>query len=206
MTNDFAARTKLQHTTPSVAALWGLWIIASAVGGAVVGLLEARFQFLATLVLAGFVVGIAQWLVLRVYIARAWPWIIATGIGVVLGNLLRLNMSSDAQLVTFLWERLGLWEVFWLNVVNQPIVLGITSLLQWLILRRYRQSIWWIPISLVGGMLLGATSATFCYVGCDAVASSINAQVSTALTYASGWVAYGVVTGGLIARLIRAGE
>lgn len=203
MTNEFAAGSNRRHTTPAVIALWGQWIIASTAGGAVVGLLEVRFQFLATLVLAGFVVGAAQWLILRAYIAHAWLWIIASGVGVILGNLLQIEIRGSSQLTTWLSEHLGLWEVFWLNFVSQPIVLVIASLLQWLILRRYRQSLWWIPVSLVGGMLLGATSATFCSVGCDAVASSVNAQVSTALTYASGWAAYGMVTGGLIARLIR---
>lgn len=184
------------------------WILASAAGGGVTGTLEAgRFQFLATLVLMGFLVGIAQWLVLQWYVHRAFWWFPATGIGMVLGNLAQISLQPIGQLATGLYQWIGLWEVFWLNGLIWPVVLLVTGLLQWVVLqvlfRPASGSGWWILVSIAGGLLYGIAGATFCYLACDGVAAVTNGQVSTALTYAVSWAAYAAGTGWFLAGLIR---
>lgn len=215
--------TAIPATQPSFFRIQLLWIGASAAGGAIAGALEAgRFQFLATLVLMGFLVGIAQGLVLQHYLWGAWPptsvrrhgrtlgWIAATGIGMVLGNLGQISLQPIGKIATLLQQQIGLWEVFWLNSLIWPIVLFTTSLLQWLLLRFQQKRAagvgWWIPLSIVGGLLYGAVGATFCNLSCDAMTRTWNPQISTALTYAVSWAAYAVGTGWFIARLVRHNE
>ncbi|MCB0064335.1 MAG: hypothetical protein KDE19_19560 [Caldilineaceae bacterium] len=193
---------------PQLLWFWLLWILASAVGGAVTGFLEAgRFQFLATLVLMGFFAGFVQWLVLQPYVSRAFWWFPATGIGMVLGNILQILLRPVGQLATLLHQQIGLWEVFWLNGLLWPIVFAATGLLQWLVLRFVcRFSVgtgWWILLSIGAGVLYGTAGATFCYAGCDAISATLNAQVSTALTYAMSWAVYALGSGWFLARLIQ---
>jgi hypothetical protein len=100
--------------------LWLWWILASAASGAVVGALEeGGFQFFATLVLTGPLIGVAQWLVMRRYIRAAGWWVVASTLGWWIGiNLRFLLVGILNPLIQSLWQEFGLWEVFWINTVR----------------------------------------------------------------------------------------
>lgn len=202
-TNAPQNRNEQATSTPPTIAFWGWWVLASGLGGATVGWLEAwRFQFAATLLFAGFIVGLAQWLVLRRQLRWSWLWPLVTGFGLILGNLLSLFLPPSTILATWLWQQLGLWEVLWLNVVNSTIAMTVMGGVQLALLRRYPRSWRWVPISALAGLLMGATGASVCYVACDAIASAAGSPLSTAVTYGSGWVMQGIVTGWLLIQFL----
>jgi hypothetical protein len=182
--------------------LWLWWTLATAIAGAIVGALEVSgFQFLATLAFTGLLIGVAQWLILRYYIPQAFWWIGVSTLGWIFGLLLLL--SSDVALdplIQFL-STLGAWEVFWMNLVGQPIVLAVFGAAQFPILRRFvRKAHWWILVSAVGGALEGAGSSTVAYILRPGL---LPEPFTTALTYGSGWLGYGIVTGICLQWLLR---
>jgi hypothetical protein len=192
--------------------LLGWWTLVSAAGGAMVGgLEEGGFQFFATLVLTGPVLGLAQWLVIRHYLRGAGGWILASSLGWLIGINLRILLGGlSDRLVQLLWQEFSLWEVLWLNVVREPIVLFVFGAAQWLMLRRHFSGAgWWILASAVSGVVKGAVSASVCAVACQAVARSagnaqINPMVATsALSYGAGWAAYGLITGLVLVWLLQ---
>jgi hypothetical protein len=112
-------------------------------------------------------------------------------------------------LVQQLWQRYGLWEVFWLNLVQEPVNLAIFSAVQGLVLPGYlRPASLWVLASTVGGAVKGAVDSTVCAVACQAVAASVSsgqvgAIVTAAVSYGSGWAGYGGVTGILLMWLLQ---
>ena len=181
--------------------LWLWWTLATTIAGAIVGALEASgFQLVATIFFTGLFIGAAQWLVLRQYIPKAFWWIVVSTLGWTLGLvLLSSNIILD-RLIQFL-STLGAWEVFWMNLVNQPIVLAIFGAAQFPILRRFvRKAHWWILVSALGGGLEGASSSTVAYILQPGL---LPAPFSTALIYGSGWLCYGIVTGICLQWLLR---
>ena len=182
--------------------LWLWWTLASALGGATVGALEeGGFQFFATLVLTGPVIGVVQWLVIRRYIRAVGWWVVASTVGWYIGvNFRFLLVGILNPLIQSLWQKFGLWEVFWLNTVKEPVTLTVYGASQWLMLRRsLSRAGWWILASAVGGIVKGAVEATVCAVACQPIAASVrNGQggvMAAALSYGAGWAGYGVVTG-----------
>ncbi|MBV5262012.1 hypothetical protein FLX56_26800 [Synechococcus moorigangaii CMS01] len=181
--------------------LWLRWTLATTIAGVIVGALEeSGFQFIATIVFTGFFIGVAQWLVLRQYIPKAFWWIVVSTLGWTLGLLLvSPNLTLD-PLIQFL-NRLGAWEVFWMNLVKQPIVLAIFGAAQFPFLRRFvRKAHWWILVSALGGALQGATSSTIAYILQPGL---LPAPFLTALSYGAGWLSYGIVTGICLQWLLR---
>lgn len=191
--------------------LWLWWTLASALGGATVGALEeGRFQFFATLVLTGPVIGVVQWLVIRRYIRAYGWWVVASTLGWCIGiNFRFLLVGILNPLIQSLWQEFGLWEVFWLSTVKEPVTLTVYGASQWLILRcRLSHAGWWILASAVGGVVKGGVGATVCAVACQPIAASVrNGQVgaiaATALSYGAGWAGYGVVTGMVLVWLLK---
>jgi Na+/H+-dicarboxylate symporter len=109
------------------------------------------------------------------------------------------NVILD-PLIQFL-STLGAWYVFWMNLVKQPIVLAIFGAAQFPILRRFvRKAHWWILVSALGGALKGATSSTVAYILHPEL---LPAPFPTALSYGSGWLGYGIVTGICLQWLLR---
>lgn len=182
-------------------SLWLWWTLATTIAGAIVGALEASgFQFIATIFFTGMLIGAAQWLVLRQYIPKAFWWIVVSALGWTFGLLLvSPNVTLD-PLIQFL-NMLGLWYVFWMNLVKQLIVLAILGATQFPILRRFvRKAHWWILVSAFGGALAGAGSSTVAYILHPGL---LPAPFSTALAYGSGWLGYGIVTGICLQWLLR---
>ena len=190
--------------------LWLWWTLANALGGALVGALEeGGFQFFATLVLTGPVIGVAQWLVLRRYIRATGWWVVVSSVGWWSGINLRILLGEILnRLVQSLWHEFGLWEVFWINTVQEPVTLVSLGFFQWLLLRRRLPCVgWWILASAVGGAIKGSVSASVCAVACQPVAASVrNGQVgamaAAALSYGAGWAGYSVVTGLVLVWLL----
>lgn len=179
--------------------LW--WALANGLGGAIVGFLEARhFQFLATLVLTGPILGICQWLVLGRYLGKVRWWAMAT----TFGWLLAIQISIRARdlldpTIDFLYAVGGLWEVFWLNVVNTAVRLAVLAVVQWLVLRpRGPNAGLWVLASAVGGVFNGAIGATICAKVCSLLAVGVGLGISQGL----GWLAYGIVTGLVLIRFL----
>lgn len=181
--------------------LW--WMLANTVGGAIIGALEeGGFQFLATLVLTGPVLGIAQWLVIRSYIGHTGWWVIGSSVGWFLGILLNIMATGILNsIVQVLLAVGGLWEVFWLNLVNEPVTAAVLGVSQWFVLRRHIQHAGrWILASAVGGAVHGAVGAALCAAVCQAITS---AEMATAVTYGAGWAGYGAVTGIMLVSLLQ---
>ncbi len=181
------------------------WLVANLLGGAVGGVVEARFEFLGTLVLMGSAVGLAQWLLLRGRLPRAgyWAWVMA--LGWPLANLLWIAIGDRfAPLIQALTDHGWLWEVFWLNALRMPVILGSISILQALVLAtRWRALPRWLLANLVGGAVMGAISATTCLVACAATTQIAGTLATGALLGALSWSGYALITGPMLLSLVR---
>lgn len=189
---------------PRLRPLLAGWIVANLVGGALGGLLEARLQFLGTLVLVGSTVGLLQWFLLRRYLAHSAGWAWAMVLGWPLGNLLRVTMGDfSTPLITTLTREGWLWEVFWLNFFGMPVTLAVTAILQalWLPLRRQTLPSWLLA-NVVGGAVLGAVGATLCFHACDAITDVAGATTTAIVLGALSWGGYALVTGPVLATLL----
>ncbi len=198
MQHERQDKTRQLAIAPS---LWLWWTLATTIAGAIVGALEASgFQFVATILFTGLFIGIAQWLVLRQYIPKAFWWIVASTLGWTLGLLLVSHYNTLFDPLIDLLRTLGAWPVFWTNLVTQPIVLAIFGAAQFPILRRFvRKAHWWILVSALGGALEGASSSTVAYI----LPGLLPAPFTTALSYGAGWLSYGIVTGIYLQWLLR---
>ncbi|HEY9818928.1 MAG TPA: hypothetical protein V6D20_24430 [Candidatus Obscuribacterales bacterium] len=176
------------------------WVGANFLGGFVVGLLENNgLQFMATLVLTGAIVGTAQWLVLKSQGGFRW-WPLASALGWIVSTLGVIALSGVYQSVAvLLWQAFGLWEVFWLNLVREPLVVMGMALAQGWILQQHGRfptgqvvpTPWsWLLVSLLGGALQGAGSAALCALLCQSLPSLL-----VGLVNGLGWAAYGLTTG-----------
>jgi hypothetical protein len=168
--------------------LWLSWILATGAAGAFIGYMAAPTDFFWELIASGFVVGIAQWLVLRRYIKSAIWWIPASGLGWILGIYLRIFSSEILNpIVAFLTSVGGLWEVFWLNLTYEPINFAVLGFAQWLVLRRhFRYVYWWIVASALSGAVRGGVGSYVCAVTCiiggGSISNGIGWAVSAAIT------------------------
>lgn len=188
----------------------GLWVGANLVGGFVIGLLENNgLQFMATLALTGAILGTAQWMVLKPWGSLGW-WPLASALGWIASTLAVTALGGIYRPVAnLLWQTFGLWEVFWLSLVREPLVVAGMALAQgWLLQRQGRVSAWqaaptlwgWLWVSLLGGALQGAASAALCAALCPVLPS-----LMVGLVNGLGWAAYGLATGIWLIRR-RAGQ
>ncbi|MEM8603076.1 MAG: hypothetical protein AAGF24_04500 [Cyanobacteria bacterium P01_H01_bin.121] len=193
----------IKHQQPVKPQILFAWIVANFSGGFVVGFLEDNgLQFMATLVLAGAIVGSSQWLVLRRFGSSFAWWPLASGIGWILSTILQVSSSNVYRpIVAWLWAHLGLWEVFGLNVVTQPIaILGMAiaqiGLLVWRCRGQGKVVVIWLVASLLGAALQGAIGAALCAAACQALPN-----VLIGLVAGSAWASYGLITGLALWRL-----
>lgn len=192
---------KLQPAQNQSPLPWLLWILASALGGIIIAAASRPEDFLMHLTLRGLIVGAAQWLILRTYLGdelghSAWWWVLATGLGMsFMTVVIVLPPLHDAISVLYeaLYQRFGLWEVFWINLVREGILWGLVGIFQWLVLRRWISAPLWLGLSVLAGALLGITGAATCYAVCGAQLGTIN--IGLLATDAAAWGVYGAVTG-----------
>ncbi|MBD1871689.1 hypothetical protein H6F95_31190 [Cyanobacteria bacterium FACHB-471] len=193
-----------QGKTPQLAIprFWLWWAVATGIAGALVGALEASgFQFLATVFFTGLFIGIAQWLILRHYIPESFWWIAVSTLGWFFGLMLMVSLDVVLDPIIQFLSRLGAWQVFWMNLVGEFVVLAILGAAQLPILwRAVRKAYWWLPVSALGGALQGASGSAVAYVIQPGVLSG---TFVTALSYGSGWLTYGIVTGICLQWLLR---
>lgn len=177
--------------------LWLSWILATGAAGAFVGYIALPGDFFWELIGSGFVVGIAQWVVLRRYIKPVILWIPATALGWISGIFLMIFTKDIFNPVVEFLESTGIfWEVFWLNIVRQPINFAVLGFTQWLLLRRYFQyAFLWIIVNALSGTVRGAVGSYVCSVTCQIGGGSISNGV--------GWAASAAITGIVLQWLLN---
>lgn len=177
--------------------LWLIWLLTTGIAGAFIGYMAAPTDFFWELIASGFVVGIAQWTVLRNYIKSSIWWIPVSGFGWILGIYLMVFTGGILNPVIEFLKSTGIfWEVFWLNIVRQPINFAVLGFAQWLVLRRhFRYAGWWILASTLSGIVRGAVGSYVCAATCKFGGGSISNGVS--------WAASGLITGILLLWLIN---
>jgi hypothetical protein len=164
------------------------WILAHAIAGAIAGALEnGGFQFSASLIFKGALTGIAQWLVLRQYIQQTQWWAIATSVGWVAGQFLKIAIWD---IFPILQERplVGLIPAAWMAIA-QALVLPspFTPLLVW------------VAASAIGGMidsLVGVgVNQLLWYPMLALLPGKVTGIWVAAVIDSCGWAAYGATTG-----------
>lgn len=169
-----------------------IWLVANAAGGFLTGALEgAGLQFLATILLQGPIIGTVQALALRGRLQRWWLWIAVTTILFVPSLMLTGPLSGVPA--ARLTQAFGLWEVFWLQAMMMTLVMLLVGLGQWAVF--HGLSTWWIWLSLLGGAMLGMTSATVCLLACSSLSQLGGEWLATGVHMAAGWLAYALPTG-----------
>lgn len=181
--------------------LWLGWTLATA-GGMLVGfllaiplvnVLDLGFARLIVPILAGILIGYAQWIVLRQYITRSSDWFLADGtawaVGYALGLLLIQNLSS-----TFLG-----------GIVAYLLFGVIVALVQWPVLRREIPSTFtWIVVSALGWAAgLWASQLALNLFFHDPV---IEPAVSTIVIAVTSGLVAGAITGVALVWIVRQPE
>ena len=127
--------------------LWLGWTLATTVGMLLgflpslllVNVLDLQWARILVPLLAGFLIGLAQWAVLRNYLVQSSDWILAAGtswaVGYALGLFL-INTLSDTSLG---------------GILGFAIFGAIIAIVQWPLLRREIPNIWsWILANVLG--------------------------------------------------------
>lgn len=168
--------------------LWLGWALATAAGMALgylpaallVSILDLGLARVIVPLLVGFLVGFAQWLVLRQYMTNSHDWILAGGAGWALGYAIGLwivQLLSRSPLGT------------WLGYVLFGVLIG---LVQWPVLRReIPKASTWVLASLVGWALGAAAS----YIIVNAIFTGDQASLPLVAVVDSGLT--GLVAGGI---------
>ncbi|MCJ8278390.1 MAG: hypothetical protein MJK14_00150 [Rivularia sp. ALOHA_DT_140] len=174
-----------------------IWLLPTGIAGAFIAYMAAPGDFFWELIASGFVVGIAQWVVLRRYINSAVWWIPLSGFGWILGIFLMIFAQGILNPVVEFLNSTGLfWEVFWLNLVREPVNFAMLGFAQWLLLRRhFRYAGWWIFASALSGAVRGAVGSYVCAVACQIGGGSISNGL--------GWAASASITGIVLLRLVN---
>lgn len=199
-------RTQLIRIRPL--AILVAWVMAHFLGGFILGYLENNGgQFVATLFLSGAIIGSLQWAVLRGIgnRGRRWYlWPVVSCLGWLVGTLLVVSLTLPVNYgVIELWRRFGLWEVFWLNVLNQPLWITVMAIAQGSMLSfstpcRWRTIGYWLLASGLGAALNGAVGATLCRAYCQ-----VWPQAAVGIVPGLGWATYAAVTGIALCRLLQ---
>jgi hypothetical protein len=179
--------------------LWLSWLLATTAGGAAIGtiiVLTGSNEIFVFLFFTGFVIGVAQWLILRRYFRGALWWVPASGFAWFVSLIVMSSIVGETNnpIAEFISSVFGLWRAFELNVAIGTGVGAGLGVAQWLVLRRQTLFAgWWVLASVVGGAINGAVAVS---VG------SINGFGGMPLPYVAGWAANGAVTGIVLAWML----
>ena len=171
--------------------LWFLWVIVNVSSSGIGGLLGVYLGFtvfsdnivivsLVAGVVAGLIIGLAQWFLIRQVIKESGWWILATGIGLTIGSLLNTVTGSMTGQIT------GLLTSSLVSALAGS-ALGLT---QWLVLRKQidRARIW------IAATMIAYVAGTF-VVGIVNLGPLMEGTVQNILL--------GTVTGGVLVWLSR---
>ena len=181
--------------------MWLEWTLATALGMLVgfalsivlVNVLNLAFARLLVPLVAGSLIGLAQWVVLRKYLNEVFDWILAGGASWAIGYALGLLMIN------------GLTGTGLDGFIGYMLFGVIVAIVQWPILRREIPNAWmWIAANVVGwtaGFYLSQLSLDLLFNGptIDPVAST------SVLSGVSGLVA-GAITGIALVLIVRRPE
>ena len=182
--------------------LWLGWTLATAVGMLLgflpslllVNVLDLQWARIIVPLLAGFLIGLAQWAVLRNYLVESADWILAGGtswaVGYALGLFLINSLSSTA---------LG-------GVIGFALFGAIIAVVQWPLLRREIPNIWsWIMANVLGwtaGFYLSQIALSIFFSNDPA----INPIVSTSFISVVTGLTAGAITGLALVWIVRKPE
>lgn len=182
--------------------LWLGWTLATAVGMLfgflpsllLVNVLDLQWARIIVPLLAGFLIGLAQWAVLRNYLVESADWILAGGtswaVGYALGLFLINSLSNTA---------LG-------GVIGFALFGAIIAIVQWPLLRREIPNIWsWILANVLGwtaGFYLSQVALSLFFSNDPA----INPVVSTSFVSVVTGLAAGAITGLALVWIVRRPE
>ncbi len=150
--------------------LWFWWVLANTVGAAVgvaavfgsmgvakdvvpgLGANEDRVFGIVLLLSLVVAIGLAQWVVMRRYLPRAWQWPFASALGVCVGFALAIAAGTLAGARAVLPSGLGM-----LSGMAGMALFGLgLGAVQWLYLRQHvGHAGWWILASALGWTALG---------------------------------------------------
>lgn len=181
--------------------MWLGWTLATAVGMLlgfllsipVVNLLDLSWARVIVPLLAGFLIGLAQWVALREYLVDATDWILAGGaswaVGYAVGLFLINSLAGTA---------LG-------GLIGYMLFGVIVAIVQWPMLRREIPSVWaWILANVIGwtaGFYLSQVALEL-FFNEPAIAPVASTSVISAI---SGLVA-GAITGLALVWIVRQPE
>lgn len=176
-----------------------IWALVSTVGGGVAGLVgwwvwfEAMdYSQIVHGALFGAVGGFTQWLVLRHWLPRTGWWLLASTVGYVVGVVVVIGIVGDTVVGPVLWALGG----------------AVCGCAQWLLLRRrLPRTGWWIPASMVGYAVSWAVGWAMYDIIADIVAWADMVAWPLwsvdAITFALVGLGYGLITGPVLAWLLR---
>lgn len=181
--------------------MWLEWTLATALGMLLgflpslilVNILDLALARLIVPLWAGFLIGLAQWVVLRKYVNEASDWVLAAGaswaVGFAMGLLIMNGLTNTGLDGFFGYVLFGI----------------IVAVVQWPVLRREIPNVWiWILANVVGwtaGFYLSQLSLDLLFNGptIDPVAST------SVLSGVSGLIA-GAITGVALVLIVRQPE
>lgn len=181
--------------------LWLGWTLATAIGMLLgflpslllVNILDLQWSRVIVPLLAGFLIGLAQWAVLRNYLVESADWILAGGtswaVGYALGLFLINSLSTTA---------LG-------GVIGFALFGVIVAVVQWPLLRREIPSVWsWILANVLGwtaGFYLSQVALEWFFND-----PAINLVVSTSFVSVVTGLVAGAITGLALVWIVRQPE
>ncbi|HZD56784.1 MAG TPA: hypothetical protein VE136_08685 [Anaerolineales bacterium] len=181
--------------------MWLEWTLATAIGMllgylpsiTLVDLVDVRLGRVVIPVLAGLVVGLSQWIVLRRYLTECSDWILAGGAGWAAGYALGLFLINSLT---------GTLVGGFLGYVLFGVII---ALFQWPVLRReIPNALTWVLASVIGwsaGLYLSQVSLNIIFSG-----PSIDPAASTSVIAGTSGLVAGAITGLALVLIVRQPE
>jgi hypothetical protein len=199
------------------------WFIATAIGfvlGEVFltsltfrfvpsSLLNSKFDWfgimlgVASGIAIGFSVGVFQWLILRNYLSHSWLWIAATLLGMTSGYFIEGFIWVAARYYLSMYVTAEFWTLIkWITPFIEGLVIGLT---QWVVLRKFLSKSWtwvimngfsWTLALAIGKDIIRPIFYPCCF-------DYFLSPVSESIIYGAVGTLFGIVTGSLLAWLLR---